>query len=271
LLAACDRFLEAAASAQSVRRRATALAPVQADLEASVAAIFERQEKAVVKRLKALKDQWPVSEAVSDVDLGNILADDQTTRDDLAAAIAVAIALAWEFGVEGLAEMLGQTDDLDPLTVPGAEYLTTRGRVAADQIADTTRDQVGRTLVLGLAAGWLLSALIDAVGARFARYQESRIPTIAQYELFQAYESGGYSASGYYSATGIPIEKLWVTMRDKRVEPICRENEMAGWLPSDQAYPSGHQMPLAHVRCRCVQGFRNAKTPKQPADSIPSY
>jgi hypothetical protein len=249
LLLACDRFLEAAGSVAAVRRRAEALAPVQATLESELARIFDAQGKAVLKRLRALKDQWPVSEAVSEADLAAVLADDQATRDELAAALAVAIALAWELGVDGLTAELEQADELDPLALAGTEYLTTRGRVAADQIADTTRDQIGRVLVLGLAAGWLLSALVDAVTARFVRYQETRIPGISQYETLQAYSEGSYNAAGYYSATGIPVEKLWVTMRDGKVERICRENETQSWLPAEQTFSSGHQKPLAHHRC----------------------
>jgi hypothetical protein len=77
LLLACDRFLEAAGSAAALKRREQALAPVQADLVAALTGIFDRQEKAVLKRLKALADEWPVSVAVTEQDLSAVLADDQ--------------------------------------------------------------------------------------------------------------------------------------------------------------------------------------------------
>jgi hypothetical protein len=173
--------------------------------------------------------------------------------------LAVAIALAWGLGVEAFEDLLGLEDDVDPLVIPGAEYLTTRGREAADQIADTTEQQIGRSVLLGLAAGWLLGAVVDAVAARFARYRESRIPGIATYETLEAYERGGYNAAGYYSATGLEVEKSNVTMRDKRVEQECRDNEAQGWLPANQPFQSGHQRPLFHHRCRCLLAWRLAK------------
>jgi len=33
---------------------------------------------------------------------------------------------------------------------------------------------------------------------------------------------------------------------------ICAENESAGWIPIDEAFPSGDQTPPNHPNCRCA-------------------
>lgn len=45
-------------------------------------------------------------------------------------------------------------------------------------------------------------------------------------------------------------EKLWVT--DGEPCEICDENAIAGWIPMDEEFPSGHDEPDAHPNCKCV-------------------
>jgi SPP1 gp7 family putative phage head morphogenesis protein len=46
--------------------------------------------------------------------------------------------------------------------------------------------------------------------------------------------------------------KEWVTAGDDRVSDGCRENEAAGVIPFDQAFPSGHMTPPRFPGCRCA-------------------
>ena len=60
-------------------------------------------------------------------------------------------------------------------------------------------------------------------------------------------------------AAGLPMEKQWSSVGDKSLgdnKPaacsICLANDNAGWIPIDDAFPSGHMHPPAHDGCRCA-------------------
>jgi hypothetical protein len=45
--------------------------------------------------------------------------------------------------------------------------------------------------------------------------------------------------------------KHWRTVRDDNVCEQCMANERAGWIEAMEPYPSGHDEPPAHDKCRC--------------------
>ena len=53
--------------------------------------------------------------------------------------------------------------------------------------------------------------------------------------------------------------QAWMTVGDDRVSDVCRNNEAAGWIGLKDKYPSGHQTPPAHPRCRCTIAYRTAE------------
>jgi len=52
----------------------------------------------------------------------------------------------------------------------------------------------------------------------------------------------------------IAYEKMWMT--DFHPCPVCDENALKGWIPADEAFPSGDMEPTAHPNCRCNVWFR---------------
>jgi len=59
---------------------------------------------------------------------------------------------------------------------------------------------------------------------------------------------------------GIPIEKYWSTVGDKRVDPkVCMVNGNSEYRDLDKDFPSGHGQPPGHPRCRCALDFRVKK------------
>ena len=59
---------------------------------------------------------------------------------------------------------------------------------------------------------------------------------------------------------GIPIEKYWSTVGDKRVDKkVCERNGNSDFIALDKDFPSGHGQPPGHPRCRCALDFRVAK------------
>ena len=70
-------------------------------------------------------------------------------------------------------------------------------------------------------------------------------------KINDAYEEASLIQSQSLQAAGLPMEKYWSTIGDDKVCDVCRENEGAGWIPLDDAFPGGHMRPLAHDGCRC--------------------
>jgi hypothetical protein len=51
-------------------------------------------------------------------------------------------------------------------------------------------------------------------------------------------------------------EKSWETSRDDKVSEQCGADHEAGWVPIDEAFPSGNREPPGHPRCRCTLDYR---------------
>lgn len=65
-------------------------------------------------------------------------------------------------------------------------------------------------------------------------------------------------AAGKLSEMAVGLyEKRWETDGDPC--PICQENEDAGWILADEAFPSGDDEPLAHPNCYCSLEMRRAE------------
>jgi len=52
--------------------------------------------------------------------------------------------------------------------------------------------------------------------------------------------------------------KVWLTAGDRRVSDACQRNEADGWIPINEPFATGSQMPLEHPNCRCDVAYRTA-------------
>jgi hypothetical protein len=50
------------------------------------------------------------------------------------------------------------------------------------------------------------------------------------------------------------------------ITDLCDGNAAVRWIPVTQPYPSGHQAPLFHPNCRCIQ---EVASPTEPDPSNP--
>lgn len=50
---------------------------------------------------------------------------------------------------------------------------------------------------------------------------------------------------------GWKVEKKWSAMPDENTCQTCRNNELAGWIPISDPFPSGHLYAPSHHSCRC--------------------
>lgn len=87
---------------------------------------------------------------------------------------------------------------------------------------------------------------------------KNRASRIARTEISNAYNFGQLNsirqASDAGWLPGMP-EKEWMAGGANPCE-ICEENEDAGFIALDAAFPSGHEHPTAHPSCECSVGYK---------------
>lgn len=114
-------------------------------------------------------------------------------------------------------------------------------------ITDTTRDMVRSTVAEAIRRDWTSDELADQLRQTNA-FSPSRAEMIARTELKSATNRGQMIA---FRTSGLVSGVRWITMKDNRVEPHCRDNERAGTVEVGVRFPSGARHPPAHPNCRC--------------------
>ncbi len=131
--------------------------------------------------------------------------------------------------------------------------LNAASALRSDGMDRVTREQLAQAVLVGLARGvkapgsGLVAPVVAALRARIATMATRRSALIARADTGDAFSLGGYEA---YRRNGIRY-KRWLTSEDDRVTEGCRENERAGSIPIEEAFPSGHIHPVRFPGCRC--------------------
>lgn len=147
---------------------------------------------------------------------------------------------ALDYATERGAEMVGKKwIDGELVDNPDAKWV----------ITDATRDEL-RGLIAEVQNGTLpMSKLADEI-EKAGAFSPERAELIARTETMTANAAG--SLAGYKTAAsiGIDIRKAWEP--DDEACIVCLGNALAGPIPLDRPFPSGHQHPTAHPHCECV-------------------
>jgi hypothetical protein len=155
------------------------------------------------------------------------------------------------------------------LSNPQAEaYLQKYGAKLVTKIDEETRSQLQTILNDAIANGWSYDKTAETITAKFEQFAvgnplehiDSRAHLVAVTETGNAYAEGNLIMIRNLQAAGIKMEKSWSTVGDERVSTGCLENQDAGWVGVEQAFPSGHQRPLRFPGCRCDLLYR--RTPQ---------
>ena len=130
----------------------------------------------------------------------------------------------------------------------GAELLKLEGDLSVtartrQKVRDLTADAIERGDSLGQLAKQLREDPI---------FSPERARLIARTETATALGQGERRASLLQGRN----EKRWVTQGDDHVDAgqiiqQCVDNEAAGWIPINEAFPSGHMTIPTHPNCRC--------------------
>lgn len=128
------------------------------------------------------------------------------------------------------------------------KYAKERAADLVTQIEENTRDMLRATVASAVEEGWGAAKLADEIKDSPA-FSDERAMMIARTELIAANNAGNMEA---YRDSGVAPFKEWVTAQDDLVSEGCQENEDAGPIPIDEAFPSGDDYPPAHPNCRCA-------------------
>lgn len=113
-------------------------------------------------------------------------------------------------------------------------------------IAQTRMNELAAKLTDALAEGWSADHLAGEI--RGLLEVPERADMIATTEIARAVSSASLDR---YQQAGLEFVE-WDTAYDKRVCPICRENEEQGPVRIGQPFPGGAFAPPQHPRCRCA-------------------
>lgn len=254
-------FLEAASVAAKWRK----VRVIETKLEKDMAKAFRAQGKQFTRRFAKLQGKF--KESISDDDWLGIWDDAaQVTEQLFIRPIQRAVQLSLLSAAEELIADL-ETDYSFTLKNPRAvAYVEEHGAELVRGINETTRDYLRTIIRNGTDEGWSYNRMAAAISDRFTEFAvgrpqehiESRAHLIAVTEVGMAYENGANIVAQDLADAGLKMQKKWSTIGDSKVSAGCKENEDAGWIPLEDAFPSGDMHPLRFPGCRCTALHRRA-------------
>ena len=219
---------------------------------------FERAGPEILGEASAPPAIEGALEAAYQATLADFLAPIETAAE--AAIAAAAKHRVAEFGVDF------SFDLKNPRAV---RAIRDRAAAAVTEIDATTRDDLTRILTQGMEEGYSYQQVARAIAAKYDEYAipitrprhiRNRAELIAVTEAAEAYETGNRLVIDEMTAVGLEMEMHWSSVGDGKVSEGCRRNEAAGWIPVNQAFPSGHQHSPRFPGCRCAILYRRRPT-----------
>lgn len=272
LIRAIDVLWEVAAK----RRKAKALGPLERRLVAALRRAFKAQERELLKRFAKAKKRFTAAEAYEWNRIGMMQEAAEPDWDELLDEALLAtiqgflgpleqfIALAISAGATEVLAQLSITDAFDLPNPRAAGYAENYAAELVSKINDTTKQQLRKIIADGIEQGKSYNQIAKELRTRYQQFHtpsplkhiQDRATLIATTELGNAYEAGNEATVKQLQDGGLTMEVSWLTVNDDRVSDECRSNQAAGWIPFGDAFPSGHQRPLAHPGCRCTALYR---------------
>lgn len=179
-------------------------------------------------------------------------------------ALTTAARTGLAAGARVLRAELGYRGSFSLKSPAAVAYLAEHGAALVAGINETTRAYLQTVVTEAVDQGWSYSRTAQAISARFREFAvgrpqahiDSRAHLIAVTEAGEAYMAGQYQTVQQLAGSGLVVEKAWSTIGDDRVSDGCQENEAAGWIAYDAAFPSGDLHPLRFPGCRCDIRYR---------------
>lgn len=255
-------------------------------LELSVRRVFLQQGALMARKMRTLRSSFvesrdtggmsvyelyaaflnaPISEAALPSDWLRIWIEvAQATSKAFAAPIDKAAVQAASLGAQAAISELRMDLSFDLDNPRAVAYLKDHGARQVTQINETTWETLNRLVTQAADEGWSYARTAEAITDKFREFAvgrpqdhiDSRAHLVAVTEVGNAYEEGNLIVARDLQDAGLPVEKKWDTVGDSKVSAGCRENEDAGWIGVNMAFPSGHQRPLRFPGCRCELRYK---------------
>lgn len=261
----------------------------------AIARLAERQEKAVIRELKAQhrRDPQQLQQRIAELVAGQAAGLCELREDDYGVtvlhfheqpsdeqlqrigagdlfdvrhwiaetvrALEDFMTGAWSEGGERTAGLLGASwDHLDPLVIA---KMTERAQVLASLVTTTTRAALDAQLLqAGVEAGESIDKLAERLRKVFSDLSSWRAETIARTETV-----GGYNAAAHEVAanSGLVVQRRWLATDDARTRRTHRELDGMVVTGTEGTYgASGLRFPgdplgrpSETINCRCVELF----------------
>jgi len=289
LINALDVLIEA--SRKAIRDEA--LQPIERRLEQDMAKAFRAEGRAFLRYLDKMsslpgvltEDNWTRALSMAQLETRKMFieAEEQAVTKAIAAGIRVA---ASEIGLPaGLTEAAPTGDEIatvlgirfDLKNPRAVQYIDQVGANLVANVDETTRDYIRTVISKGVAEGASYNRIAKLITDRYSEFAvgrpqlhiDSRAHGIAVTEAGQAYSHGSYMVGERLRDAGLEMEKAWNTFGDERMCAACNGNEAAGWIPFDNAFPSGDLRPLAHPYCRCALMMQRVGAGKEEPEAEP--
>jgi len=255
--AALGVFREATWAAKALRNQAREKAIAR--LQEEFASLFRRQGRMYAERLPKIANLFlhpAIKEASYDGDLVDAFSDVfSTTRAQAEKSLVGALFDGYTMGYEALAGNYGLETAFKLKPAQATAWARENAATRITKINETTQNDIRDLITRGIDEGKDYGSVAREIRDTFYGFTTSRAEMCAVTENSYAYESGTASLVSEIKDAGIDMEKSWSTVGGDECA-MCAGNEDAGWIGTDEAFPSGDQFPPNHPNCRCAALYR---------------
>jgi len=248
----------------AVLHRDHLLLPIEDELAVLWSNAFAREWTALRAGLARYRTLFPqISEAEGD-DPGRVvamLAALQNRRmDAVARAVYAKVVKAYLAGHSYASEQLLVQADFNVPQVRATAWLRSHAAEMVTKVDDTTRSRVAAIVTQGMEEGWSYGKVEADLKRLYSGFRVSvpqrhimtRARLIAVNEAAVGFGQGQKELYTWLGATGMKIEKSWLSTGEPNTCEVCEGNSGEGWIPADQAFGSGDEVEPAHPACRCT-------------------
>lgn len=263
IITALDRLQEAF----QVRNKWRTLEKIEKDFRRELSRFFDKQGELYEKELERFKLRIDsMSEGLlleSDADDINDHVSRNVERDSeglLKEITSGAVSLAYEEGGKAVMRDMGMEIPFSVHNHRAVKYIDERSAQMVTRVSNTTRKRIRTVLSDGIHQKKSYQAIAKDIRDRFKEFGslkpqghiKDRAELVAITELGEAFEESGVEVMDELKKRGLKMEKAWQSSDDAAVSDGCQENQDAGWIDSDDTFPSGHDRPLRFPGCRCT-------------------
>jgi len=231
---------------------------------------FRWQGKEIVKRLERFKQYFAEASIGSTLDREIQAALDVTAAEGID-FISDGMLDGYVWGYADLNANVGLEDAFSLQHPDAVQWARDNAAVDVSKVNDTTKKHIRNLIEHGLDEGESYSSVARSIKSQFEEFAvgapqqhiSSRAEMVAVTEMGNAYEAGARRLVDEIEAAGITMEKRRGGPNDGVTSDECRADLQAGWIPADEAFPSGIMDGLHHPGCRHHTQYRVSRNEEE--------